>query len=124
MIELNKCKWSRTRNQHGSKAGKDKVPLRRRLQLGFRAQNGDSERKDCGVTPGPTRVKSAQWSLHSRGQDVDHYGREACVEDSMLSLGFIVHILGARNCCRHFTYITSDLHKTENHAVWFQYPGS
>lgn len=65
VIELNKCKWSRTRNQHGSKAGKDKVPLRRRLQLGFRAQNGDSERKDCGVTPGPTRVKSAQWSLHS-----------------------------------------------------------
>lgn len=59
VIEFNKFKWSRTRNQHRSKAGKDKVPLRRRPQLGFRAHNGDTERKDCGVTLGPTRVKNA-----------------------------------------------------------------
>lgn len=30
------------------------------------------------------------------------------MEDSMLR--FIAHILGAKNCCRHFAYITSNLY--------------
>lgn len=40
------------------------MPLRRRPQLGYKAHDGDIERKDCGVTPGPARVKSGQWSFH------------------------------------------------------------
>lgn len=60
-MKFNKCKWSRTRNQHGSKAGKDKAPLRRRPQLGYRALDGDTEREDCGVTPGS--YQSEQWTM-------------------------------------------------------------
>lgn len=33
--------------------------------------------------------------------------RGAYVENNMFSLGFIEHVLGARNCCRRFTCITS-----------------